>query len=169
MITPNPWFERTFNLDLPVTAFPHIVERLRGTPARLEDRLRPHAPGLLTRRDGDGWSIQENVGQDLEPLWACRLDAFLAGAQELLPADLANRKTHDADHNARPVQDLLAAFRTARMLMVSRLDGLDAAEIERTALHPRLRQPMRLLDHAFFVAEHDDHHLTRITRLLARP
>ena len=33
-------------------------------------------------------------------------------------------------------------------------------------LDPRLRTPMRLIDLGFFVAEHDDHHLARITELL---
>jgi hypothetical protein len=32
----------------------------------------------------------------------------------------------------------------------------------RTLLHPRLKMPMRLVDHLFFVAEHDDHHLAII-------
>ena len=45
-------------------------------------------------------------------------------------------------------------------------DPETAAEQERTALHPRLGLPMRAVDHAFFVAEHDDHHLARITELL---
>jgi hypothetical protein len=35
----------------------------------------------------------------------------------------------------------------------------------RTALHPRLKRPMRLVDLCFFVAEHDDHHLATVTRL----
>jgi hypothetical protein len=33
-------------------------------------------------------------------------------------------------------------------------------------MHPRLKQPMRLVDHLFFVAEHDDHHLALIRELL---
>jgi hypothetical protein len=32
-------------------------------------------------------------------------------------------------------------------------------------VHPRLQQPMRVVDMAFFVAEHDDHHLARMTQL----
>jgi len=40
--------------------------------------------------------------------------------------------------------------------------------MERTALHPRLQQPMRVLDMAFFTAEHDDHHLARMTELSRR-
>jgi|SRR5271169_3406603 len=40
-----------------------------------------------------------------------------------------------------------------------KLEVLTEDEVARTALHPRLQQPMRLLDWAYFVAEHDDHHL----------
>src|ERR1043165_3178190 len=31
------WFEREFDFSLPVGVFPCVVERLRGTPARLEE------------------------------------------------------------------------------------------------------------------------------------
>jgi hypothetical protein len=34
-----------------------------------------------------------------------------------------------------------------------------------SALHPRLKTPMRIIDLFLFVAEHDDHHLARITEL----
>jgi hypothetical protein len=33
------------------------------------------------------------------------------------------------------------------------------------ARHPRLGTPMRLIDLAYFVAEHDDHHLARLREL----
>jgi hypothetical protein len=36
----------------------------------------------------------------------------------------------------------------------------------RTMLHPRLKQTMRLVDHLYFVAEHDDHHLAHILELV---
>ena len=38
-------------------------------------------------------------------------------------------------------------------------------QLARTALHPRLRQPMSVVDLCFFVAEHDDHHLRTIKEL----
>jgi hypothetical protein len=37
--------------------------------------------------------------------------------------------------------------------------------VQRTGLHPRLNQPMRVIDLILFIAEHDDHHLARITEL----
>ena len=103
---------------------------------------------------------------DLEPLWAGRLDDLLGGIDELRPADLENRKTREADHNAAESGALLAAFRVVRTDVVNRLESTAAADMAREALHPRLKQPMRIVDLFFFVAEHDDHHLARITELL---
>jgi len=169
MAPQTPWFQRTFSFDLPASSFPQILERLRAAPDRLEERLRSVSSRILVQRDGERWSIQENAGHllDLEPLFNRRLDDFLAGAAVLTPADLDNRKTDEADHNARSIIELLAEFRVARMRLIGRLEGLDAADLERTVLHPRLQQPMRIVDQAFFIAEHDDHHLARITELLA--
>ncbi len=168
MIERALWFSRRFTFDLEPWAYPNLVERLRGTPARLEERLRGlDATSLTTRPDGR-WSIQENAGHllDLEPLWATRLDDFERGAERLSVADLRNRRTTDANHNASPIADILSAFRRARGAIVARLDRYDAALIVRESRHPRLDQPMRLIDHVLFVAEHDDHHLATITAIL---
>ncbi len=166
-LMPLRWFDRRFAFDLPAAMFPFVVERLRGTPARIEDKVRGLHPAVLTRRAGDAWSIQEQIGHllDLDELHAGRLDDFLAGAAVLRAADLTNRKTAEAGHNQRPLGDLLAAFRREREAFVARLDAWDLATLSRTALHPRLQQPMRVLDMAFFTAEHDDHHLARMTEL----
>jgi hypothetical protein len=37
-----------------------------------------------------------------------------------------------------------------------------------TSLHPRLKVPMNVIDLAYFVAEHDDYHLVRISELLGK-
>jgi uncharacterized damage-inducible protein DinB len=170
MIVEFPWFERKFALDLPVWMFPNIVERLRGTPARLEELVSGLDREVLTRRDGDEWSIQENAGHlwDLERLWVGRLDDFLSGEATLGAADLTNRKTHEANHNDNDIANILAAFRKERQQFVQRLDVLDEANVMRSALHPRLQQPMTVVDHIYFVAEHDDHHLAQVTRLKRR-
>jgi uncharacterized damage-inducible protein DinB len=167
MIEEFAWFERRFSFDLPVWMFPNIVERLRGTPARVEELVATLSPAVLTQRDGDEWSIQENVGHlwDLEPLWAGRVDDIFNHQTVMREADLQNRKTYEADHNASLISDILRNFRSARAEWVVRLDAMTEADIQRSALHPRLQQPMRIIDLAFFVAEHDDHHLAQITRL----
>jgi len=162
------WFSRKFAFDLEPWAYPNIVERLRGTPARIEERLRGVDKTTLTRRVNDAWSVQENAGHllDLEGLWALRLGDFERAAERLSPADLQNRKTHDADHNSVPLAGILAKFRAEREANVRRLEAYDDKFILRTALHPRLEQPMRVIDLMFFVAEHDDHHLATITQLM---
>jgi uncharacterized damage-inducible protein DinB len=162
------WFERRFATGVPPAALPDLIERLRGTPARLEERLRGVDPARATLRIEGRWSIQENAGHlgDLEPLWSGRLDDFDAGEGTLRAADLQNRVTHDANHNAARLGDVLTRFRSRRAELVMRLESIDAAAAARTALHPRLQQPMTVADLCAFVAEHDDHHLAAITELL---
>ena len=168
MSTHQPWFERKFAFDLPLGLFPNVLERLRGSPARVEERVRSVPPAVLTARFQDAWSIQENVGhlRDLEPLWIRRAEQLLEGEDKLAVADLTNRGTDEANHNAASLDDLLKGFRTLRLRLVSIMEEADASVLARTARHPRLGTPMRLIDIAFFAAEHDDHHLARITELL---
>jgi hypothetical protein len=169
MVERAAWFTRKFSFDLlPVWMYPNVLERLRGTPARLEDLLRAQPSETLIRRDNDKWSMQEHAGHllDLEPLGMNRLDDYEAGRRMLHAADLENRKTHEANHNAHSIIDILADFRAERMEFVRRLDEYDEAFVQKTALHPRLQMEVRLLDLAFFIAEHDDHHLARISELI---
>src|SRR6267142_1148158 len=95
------WTDRHFDFSFPVALFPEITERLRGTPARLEDRIALLPTEILTRREGDRWSIQENAGHllDLEALFNRRVDEYEAVAKTLHAADMSNRKTQEANHN----------------------------------------------------------------------
>jgi hypothetical protein len=163
-----PWFEREFPSGLPAHLMPVVVERLRGTPARVADRLAGVPPSVLVRRRGDSWSIQENVGHllDLEPLWQQRAGDLALRRAELAAADLTNRRTHEADHNAARLERLLTEFRRTRGELVRQLEGFPEGGAAFMALHPRLKVPMNVVDLAFFVAEHDDYHLARISELL---
>lgn len=165
------WFERKFDFSFPAELYPNLCVRLWGTPARLDEMVLGQVRESLVRKPADKWSAQEHVGHllDLEPLWMARVHDFLGGSGELTAADLSNRKTHQANHNAREIREILAQFRTARMQLLDRVQGLDAGLFVRSMLHPRLKQPMRLVDHLYFVAEHDDHHLARIWELLKPP
>jgi hypothetical protein len=100
---PMRWMDRTFEFKTPPEQLSVVLERLRGTPARVEEKIRALTPAMLTRRDGDAWSIQEHLGHllDLDELHLARVDDFLAGAETLRAADMQNRKTHEADHNRR--------------------------------------------------------------------
>jgi uncharacterized damage-inducible protein DinB len=161
------WFKREFTFDLPVWMYPTLIERLRGTPQRLAERVGSLPRRTLVERDGGSWSIQENAGHlfDVESLWMGRVDDFFAGREALRPADLQNRQTHEANHNAASIGSILDAFGESRLALVRRIEDVDASLAERACWHPRLNKPMRLIDLALFVAEHDDHHLATITRL----
>jgi uncharacterized damage-inducible protein DinB len=165
------WFERKFEFSFPVELYPNLLARLRGTPARLEEVLRGRSHKLLIEKPQGKWSAQEHAGHllDLETLWLTRVGDYLAGSALLTVADLKNRKTDEANHNARPLEQILAEFRTARDGLLKRVDELDAALFSRSIPHPRLKTPMRLVDHLYFVAEHDDHHLARIWELVNAP
>lgn len=167
MVERAEWIKRQFAFGLPLWMYPNVVERLRGTPARLEDLTRSLTDEMLTRRDGEKWSIKEQAGHllDLEDLGTSRLDDFEAGRETLAAADMENRKTHEANHNANTIENILGAFRKERMSFVKRLDSYDEAFVQRMALHPRLNVRIRVLDLAFFIAEHDDHHLARTSEL----
>ena len=120
-----PWVERRFSFDFPADLYPALLERLRGTPVRAEAIARSLPPEILVRRDGDRWSIQENIAHvaDLDrETFHPRLDQYDGGVEVLRPADMTNRHTEDARHNARPIDDVLAEFFAVRGRIVARLE-----------------------------------------------
>lgn len=162
------WFKRTFPVIEDNGLLPTIIERLSGTPARVEEILGRLDPDLLPLKQDGKWSIKEEIGHlgDLEPLWYGRIEDLVNGAAELRVADLTNQATHNADHNAAKTIALLQRFREQRQAFVDKLLSLTDEQLERSALHPRLKTPMRIVDLAYFVAEHDDHHLARVRALM---
>jgi uncharacterized damage-inducible protein DinB len=164
---PN-WFDRKFEFSFPAELSPNLCVRLRGTPARLEEIVRAHPGERLVQRAEEKWSAQEHAGHllDLEPLWMARVEDYISGAVELTAADLSNRKTHEAGHNEHRIEEILSNFREARLQLADRTGALEAKLLARSIPHPRLKKPFRLVDHLYFVAEHDDHHLARIWELL---
>jgi uncharacterized damage-inducible protein DinB len=162
------WFGRKFEFSFPVELSPNLLARLRGTPARLEEVLRGRSHEILIKKPQEKWSAQEHAGHmlDLEPLWLARVGDYEAGSAQLTVADLTNRKTDEAKHNARPLEGILKGFRVARVELLKRAEEVNPTLFARAIPHPRLKTPMRLVDHLYFVAEHDDHHLARIWELI---
>src|ERR1700730_1063548 len=110
------WFERKFEFSFPVELHPNLCARLRGTPARLEEILRGRSYKILIGKPQQKWSAQEHAGHllDLEPLWLSRVNDYVKGSDQLSEADLTNRKTHEANHNERGLEQILSDFRKAR-------------------------------------------------------
>ena len=162
------WFDRKFDFGSNENIFPSVMERLWGTPARLEEKVKDTPGDMLTFSAEGKWSVKENIGHliDLEPLWQGRLADIVNGEIELRSTDLQNNKTHLANHNSRPLAELLSEFRNIRQQTMTALRAIDEETVFKSALHPRLKTPMRTMDLFIFVAEHDDHHLAAITALL---
>jgi uncharacterized damage-inducible protein DinB len=162
------WFERKFEFSFPVELWTNVCARLRGTPARLEEALRGRPRESLLKKPQGKWSPQEHAGHllDLESLWLARVEDYVAGNERLTVADLRNRKTDEANHNTRSLEAILTEVRAARERLLKRVEEVNASLFARAIPHPRLKTPMRLVDHLYFVAEHDDHHLARIWELL---
>jgi len=162
------WLKRNFPSIEDNGILPSIIERLSGTPARIDEIVSNLSPALAVLKPLNKWSIQEEIGHlsDLEPLWFGRLEDLLGGLPELRAADLTNQKTSTANHNATEIRMLLQLFRKQRQLFVDNLIILNENQLSNVALHPRLKTPMRVIDLANFVAEHDDHHLANIREIL---
>jgi hypothetical protein len=60
----------------------------------------------------------------------------------------------------------LQGFREQRQIFVNNLIGLNDEELLKSSLRPRLKTPMKIIDLAYFVAEHDDHHLASVREIL---
>lgn len=168
MVPRTRWIDRKFNFTFPVGHFSSIIERLRGTPARVEEIISKLPPEILTQKPERGWSIQENVGHliKVEALHLKRLDDYDAGVEILTAADMRNIRTSDADYNAQTIGSVIIALREVRRDLLKRLEAMDEAQASRVALHPRLDVPMRVVDMAYFAAEHDDFHCSVITELM---
>jgi hypothetical protein len=162
----TPWVQRRFRFDFPVSLYPNILARFRGTPARLEDAVRDLSRERLIAKPDGKWSIQENAGDllDEEKLFRTRLKEYLAGAESLTPAPYA---TVELAHNNVSIESILERFRHDRAEDLAELANLRPDDFGRAAWHGRLQVSMRLVDHLFFFAEHDDHHLARIWELRA--
>lgn len=162
------WIERNFSFNYPVELYPEIIERVRGATARLDEYLNSAPAEILTRREDDHWSIQENAGHlyDLDALTLERIEQYVAGVDVLHAADITNKATTAANYNSVSAAEIARLFRERRLQVVNRLESLEPGMFARSAVHPRLNIPMRLVDFVFFEAEHDDYHFTRINELL---
>ena len=170
MTTITPWVERTFTFNFDTGLFPVIFSRLEGSLFRLYI-LVGNADEELCSKKEKGWSVKQHIGHltDLEDLWWNRLEDFQQHKAMLTAADMTNKKTEEAPHNEKSLEELLDAFTAERQKILETIFSFDKELLSRTSVHPRLNIPMRLIDALYFVAEHDDHHIAVISSLLRNP
>lgn len=165
----TPWLQRQFNYGSSQDILAATLERLAGTPLRLIDKLSRIPDELLVHRPAaNQWSIQEHAGHllDLESHWVSLMEDILTGKENLRQQDISNKQTDLANHNASELEDLLVNFTLFRRQTVDTLAILETEQLELSAMHPRLKQPMNIGQLSLYIADHDDHHLARITQLM---
>ena len=162
------WFDKKFRFDLPQDQLHLVLKKLAENPENIVRLVSSLPEKILKKRVENKWSIKENVGHliDLEELHVGRIDDFIAGREKLRSADLNNKKTEDANHNEKNIGELLNQLKLVRENFVRRMKELDEKVLSSNAIHPRLSQPMRPIDMAQFVLEHDEHHIETIKDLI---
>src|SRR6187399_715506 len=163
------WVDRKFTFDAPEGWIYNILERLKGTSARIREMTVGLPDEKTIQKPNGKWSIKEHLGHlyDLEALHIGRIDDFIEGNENLRAWEVTNSLTNESHHNDQSIDELLEMFLIRRITFIAKLESLDDQAQTRKALHPRLKVKMRPVDVAFFVAEHDDHHLASIREILA--
>ncbi len=140
---------------------PFFPERLEGTIARLEKKVSGVADSELVFQPGGKWSIKQQIGHlaEVSQVITRRLAEIVAGTSPMSPAVFEPKQ----NYNSQPVTTVLEYFARSRMATLKAYENLSETDCEKVSLHPRLMVMMNPVDLAYFDAEHDDHHLLKIT------
>jgi len=162
------WFDRKFDFSFTTDHYTAVYERLKQAPDTLKQLTTNLSEDTLVQKTGDKWSVKEHAGHlsVLEPIWRIRFGDILESKPALTSADLSNRATTEAGFNSYTISSLLEKFADERKATLSLLNDIDVLDGSKTSLHPRLQQPMRVIDLVYFVAEHDDHHISVIREMI---
>ena len=162
------WIDRKFNFEESSLERQLLVNRLQATGNRIRKILAAVPEVKMELRNDGKWSIKENVGHliDLEDLHLNRLRELKDGKTTLTPADLKNADTESAAHDSVKIRILISSLESRRSDFVEFLSGLSEPELAHEALHERLGIMMKPMELAYFVAEHDDHHINIIKGII---
>lgn len=167
----TPWSERQLRFGRGMEELPVLLERVLGTPARLA-QLTVHEPleRLSLRRQGR-WCVLEHIGHmvHLQDRMDERVDDFAAQRACLCRIDLAGQEAILAGYSSRALGDILEEFRLKRIYFAERVLQLDPGALRHRAQHPCRNETMSVADMVLYLAEHDDHHLALMRRLLSHP
>jgi uncharacterized damage-inducible protein DinB len=158
------WFDRKFTFGVPAGMLPYYLERLTGTAIRIEEKVKDIPDEVLSHKLDGKWSVKQNIGHlaEVDEIALKRIDQIITGISPMSPAVFAPKQ----DYNVKPVSEVLDYFRKTRGNNIERYKQLSDEELKKSSLHPRLKLTMTPVDLAFFDAEHDDHHLTRISEII---
>jgi hypothetical protein len=158
------WFERKFTFGLPEGMLPFYLERLAGTMVRIADKIKGIDERKLSERYDGKWSIKQNIAHlaEVDEIANKRVDEIVSGVPILTPAVFEPKR----DYNAQPIAEVLNYFTRNRKSNLDKYTKILPTDFLKTSLHPRLQVQLSVVDLAWFDAEHDDHHLVRISEIL---
>ncbi|MEJ0033210.1 MAG: DinB family protein [Bacteroidota bacterium] len=150
--------------EVPKELLPFHLERLEGTIYRIEHKVKGVNDKVLSEKYNDKWSIKQNIGHlaEVDQVGNRRVDEMLAGIPVLSPAVFEPQ-----DYNQWPIEEVVSFFRKIRLANISKYRGLSDIHLTKASLHPRLKVMMTPVDLSLFDAEHDDHHLLKISDIIA--
>jgi hypothetical protein len=157
------WFDRKFTFGLPPEMLPLLLERLEGTAVRIIHKVKGVNEKILSEKYDGKWSVKQNIGHlaEVDQVNNRRIDEILQGAEIFSPAVFEPQ-----DYNPWPINEVLNFFEKTRQSNIRKYAALKPEEKLRASIHPRLKVKMSPVDLAYFDAEHDDHHLLKISDII---
>lgn len=166
-IEPIKWFDRKFDFSFGNELFPLLLERMENNIEKTKFHLDRLNKLEFDIKPNGKWSVKEHIGhlKILEPLWLKRLQEIRDKKECMTPADLNNTATDEANFNQFNIEHIFHGFIKERVKTLEFLKTCQLEDLNYALYHPRLKQPMRIIDLMYFVAEHDDHHLKAILQI----
>ena len=157
------WFDRKFTFDLSPDMLPFYLERLSGTIARIEYKVKGVDDKILSEKFNNKWCIKQHIGHlaEVDEIGNKRIDQMTSGAAILSPAVFEPK-----DYSTWPIEKVLNYFDKTRTGNINKYYSLTDDQLLKGSEHPRLKVNMTPVDLAWFDAEHDDHHLLAIQNSL---
>ncbi len=164
-MTELPWFERNLVFGKPKEMLPYFLERLEGTIARIESKVKGVSEEVLSSQANGKWSVKQNIGHlaEVDEIANKRINEMIAGISPMSPAVFETK----LNYNEISIELVLEHFSKTRKENIIKYSKLSDSELGKSSLHPRLKTMMTPVDLAWFDAEHDDHHLVKISNLIS--
>lgn len=158
-----PWFERDLSFGKPIEMLPFYLERLGGTIIRIQSKVHGIPDEILSFKPDGKWSVKEHIGHlaEVDEIATKRIDEMMAGAEVLSPAVFEPQ-----NYNPWPIDKVVELFSKRRKSNLEKYNSLSPSTLIKSSLHPRLKLKMTPVDLAWFDAEHDDHHLVKMTEII---
>lgn len=160
----KPWFERNLKFGYPPDLLPYFLIRLSGTVVRIRSMVNQTSDKILSHKPDGKWSIKENIGHlaEVDAIANKRIDEMISGTLVLSPAVFEPQ-----NYNPWPIEKVIELFEQTRSSNLEKYKRLSLPDLAKASLHPRLKVSMTPVDLAWFDAEHDDHHLLKISNILS--